>query len=145
VKKITVAVSLVMGMLAGAYALEAKTPWAPGKMADKVVVYYFHGRARCSNCMKIEAYSKEAVEAGFADELKNGKVEWKVIDYEDKGNEHYFTDYKLFTKSVIVSGVKKGKETRWKNLQKVWQYLGDKQAFMAYVQAEVKACLKGAK
>ena len=33
----------------------------------KVIAYYFHTNTRCSTCMKIEAYSKEAIEQGFAE------------------------------------------------------------------------------
>jgi hypothetical protein len=141
VKKIIATGWLLLALLMGARVIEAKTVKSAKASANKVVVYYIHGHARCSNCIRIEAYAKEAVESGFVKELKSGRVEWKVVDYEDQGNKHFFTDYKLFTKSVVVSDVKKGKEIRFKNLEKVWQHLGDKAAFMAYVQAEVKAYL----
>ena len=34
-----------------------------------IVAYYFHGNKRCSTCRKLEAYSRKAIEGGFADEL----------------------------------------------------------------------------
>ena len=36
---------------------------------DYVCAYYFHGDFRCSNCYKIEKYSKEAIDKYFAKEL----------------------------------------------------------------------------
>jgi len=109
----------------------------------KVVVYYFHTTFRCQSCNMIEKFTKEAVEAGFANELKSGIVEMKIINVEEKGNEHFAKDYKLYTKSVIVSDVKDGKEITWKNLDKVWTLLRDQNKFIDYIQTEVKTSLKG--
>jgi hypothetical protein len=109
----------------------------------KVVVYYFHSTFRCQSCNMIEKFTKEAIESGFASELKNGSLEMKVINVEEKGNEHFAEDYKLYTKSVIVSDVKDGKEITWKNLDKIWTLLGDQIKFKDYIQTEVRASLKG--
>jgi hypothetical protein len=109
----------------------------------KVVVYYFHTTFRCQSCNMIEKFTKEAIEAGFANELKSGIVEMKIINVEEKGNEHFAKDYKLYTKSVIVSDVKDGKEITWKNLDKVWTLLRDQNKFIDYIQTEVKTSLKG--
>jgi len=51
-------------------------------------------------------------------------------------------DYELYTKSVVLSETKNGKEVRWKNLDKVWTLLGDEAAFKKYVRDEVSAYLK---
>jgi hypothetical protein len=109
----------------------------------KLVVYYFHTTFRCQSCNMIEKFTKEAIETGFASELKSGRIEMKVINVEEKGNEHFAEDYKLYTKSVIVSDVKDGKEITWKNLDKVWTLLGDNIKFKDYIQTEVRTSLKG--
>jgi hypothetical protein len=109
--------------------------------ADRVVAYYFHGTRRCANCKKIEAYSREAVEKGFPDELESGLLEWRVINIDEPENRHYVDDYKLYTKSVIVTGVHDTTETDWKNLEKIWQLLGSKEKFIEYVRKEVRTYL----
>ncbi len=109
---------------------------------DKVIVYYFHGNYRCSSCMTIERYTRESVEATFAKELKNGQIEFRSINVDLPANNHYVQDYKLFTKSVIVSDVVQGKERRWKNLQKVWELLRNEADFKAYVKNETAAYLQ---
>lgn len=109
-----------------------------------VVAYYFHGTARCSTCHKLEQYSKEAIETNFIDALASGKLEFKVINVENKGNEHYASDYQLYTKSLILSLVKDGKQVKWKNLDKIWEYVGNKQRFMDYVKSGVADLLKEA-
>ncbi len=110
-----------------------------------VVAYYFHGTFRCSTCHKLEQYSKEAIETNFKDALASGRLEFKVVNVEDKGNEHYTSDYQLYTKSLVLSLVKDGKQIKWKNLDKIWEYVGNRQRFMDYVKSGVADFLKEAK
>lgn len=118
---------------------------APKQNADRVVAYYFHGKFRCTKCKLIESYSDEAIKSGFAGEIKSGALEWKVVNVEEKGNEHFINDYKLYTKSLVLVRMKDGKQAEWKNLEKVWDLLGDKEAFEKYVKEETTNYLKAAK
>jgi hypothetical protein len=116
-----------------------------GAKGAHVIAYYFHGQMRCPTCHKLEQYSKEAIETNFKDSLASEKLEFKVVNVEDKGNEHYGNDYQLYTKSLILSLIKDGKEIKWKNLDKIWEYVGNKQGFIDYVKSEVADFLKKAK
>jgi len=109
-----------------------------------VVAYYFHGAMRCPTCHKLEQYSKETIETNFKDELVSGKLEFKVVNIEDKGNEHYGKDYQLYTKSLILSLVKGGKEIKWKNMDKIWEYVGNKERFIDYIKSGVADLLREA-
>ena len=117
---------------------------AEDKPVAKVIAYYFHGTMRCPTCHKLEQYSKEAIETNFKDALASGKLEFKVVNIEDRGNEHYGRDYQLYTKSLILSLVKDGKQIKWKNLDKIWEYVGNKQRFHDYVKSGVADLLKEA-
>ncbi len=109
---------------------------------DKIVVYYFHGNFRCPTCLKLEQYSKDAIGSNFKDALASGKLEFKSVNVEDRGKEHFTKDYQLYTKSLVLSLVKDGKEIKFQNLEKVWEYVGNKQKFFDYVKAEVANYLK---
>jgi hypothetical protein len=109
---------------------------------NRVRVYYFHGNMRCYTCHTMEKYSREAIEANFKDALASGKLEFKVVNTDERGNEHYVSDYQLYTKSLVLSLVKDGKEIKSKNLTKIWEYVRDKQRFYDYVSAEVINFLK---
>lgn len=109
---------------------------------NKVIVYYFHGNYRCYSCMRIEQYTRESVEAAFAKELKSGQIEFRSINIDLPANTHYVDDYKLFTKSVIVSDMVQGKERRWKNLQKVWELLRNETKFKDYIKSETVVYLQ---
>ena len=115
---------------------------ADTKAQNKVVAYYLHGNFRCVNCINFEKYSKEAIETNFRDAIASGKLGFQVVNIEDRGNEHYIADYQLYTKSLILSLVKDGKEVRYKNLEKIWQLARDKEKFIEYVTGEIKGFLQ---
>lgn len=102
-----------------------------------LVVTYFHTTFRCPTCYKMEEYSKDAVFFNFEDALKSGKVVWRVINVYEPVNKHFIKDYKLYSKHLIVSEMKDGREVRWKDLKKVWYYVGDESRFNNYVKTEI--------
>ncbi len=103
-----------------------------------LIVYYLHGTFRCQSCNTIERLTKEAVEQGFANQISKGRIQLKILNVEEPGNEHYVEDYKLYTKSVILSDIRDGKEVQWKNCEKVWTLLHDQAKFIEYIQSEVR-------
>jgi len=107
-------------------------------MQDGVNVYYLHGNVRCPTCRSIEAYAKEAVETGFADELQSGKIRWQVVNYESPGKEHYATDYQVVAPNVVLAKFQGGKQVTWKGLPEVWEHVGDKAAFVSFVQKSLR-------
>jgi hypothetical protein len=110
-------------------------------LKNKVVAYYFHGNVRCPSCLKIEKYSYEAVQK-YTTELKDGSLEWYVINVEEAPNKHFVKDYNLYTKSLVISLVKNGEQKAWKNLERVWDNLHDQESFHAYVQNELNNYFK---
>ncbi len=112
--------------------------------AARVTVYYFHGSFRCVTCTNMEKYSREAVETNFKVALASGKLEFKAVNVDEPDNVHFAEDYKLYTKTLIVSLVKDGREERYKNLDMIWQLVRNKQEFIDYVAAGVNEFLKEA-
>ena len=104
---------------------------------DCVVAVYFHNNVRCATCKTIEAYTKEALEQSFRDEIASGAVHVRVIDTDENGNQQYMADYGLYTKAVVVVLYKDGKQVKFKNLQKVWELTGNKNDFMKYIKDAV--------
>lgn len=106
--------------------------------ADRVNVYYFYGKPRCTTCMKIENYTKNAVAS-----MNDKDIVFKGIDMDNPNNTTMVKKYNLYTKSIVVSKVKKGKE-QWKNLDKIWVKVGNEKDFKTYIITEIKT-LKGTK
>ena len=120
---------------------------APSRATKKaerpvVIARYCHGHARCSNCVKIEQYSREAIETGLRKALDSGRLRFEVVDVEEPAHRHYIQDYGLYTKSLVLVAEAGGKEVRHKVLNGVWDHLSDKTAFMTYVKSETESFLK---
>jgi len=109
----------------------------------KIIAYYFHGDARCRTCRKIEAYTSEAIASGFAAELASGKLEWRIVNVDKPDHEHFVKDYDLTTRSVVLADAAKGGGSKWRNLVRIWDLVGDKDAFQEYIARETAAALKG--
>jgi len=122
-------------------APEASAVVAANVLPHRVVAYYFHTTVRCTSCLNIEAYSREALAAAFPDELKDGRLVWQLVNVELKGNEHFIKDFNLYSKSLVLVNEVQGKPTEWKNLAKIWQLVQDKPTFLRYVQDEMRSYL----
>ncbi|MCX5686625.1 MAG: nitrophenyl compound nitroreductase subunit ArsF family protein [Candidatus Omnitrophica bacterium] len=104
--------------------------------------YYFHGNFRCINCHNMERWTRETIESSFKKEIMSGKLVFQIINTDTKGNEHFMTDYQLYTKSVVLALIKDGKEVRYENLAKVWDHLRSEDGFCRYIKGEIERYLK---
>lgn len=95
--------------------------------AKDYILYYFHSNVRCATCKKFESWTTQTAQ--------NLPVEFKIINTDSKENAHYLTDYSLYTKSVVITD----NQGNFKNLDKIWNYNNNQNAFMNYVSDEVKA------
>jgi len=109
-----------------------------GSVPDGLIVYYFHTTFRCHSCLTIERLTRETLNEQFAPELKDGAIRWQMVNYEEPANQHFIDHYKLYTKQVILSAVKGGKEVAWKNLEEVWALKRDEMRFKLYIADEIK-------
>ncbi len=106
--------------------------------AEQYVISYLHLNRRCSTCKKLEAYSEEAISSAFEKELADSTFIWKSVNFEEEENKHLGITYQLYSQSLVISKLENGKETDWKNLDKIWDFTDDKEKYIAYVQKTVK-------
>jgi hypothetical protein len=83
-----------------------------------------------------------SLQKGFAKELASSTIVFRPVNIDIPKNEHYISDYRLQTRSVILSKVNGGKEITWENLDRVWNYLGDEKEFENYIIDEVKGFIR---
>ncbi len=113
----------------------------PAVQGDQVVMTYFISGGRCQNCRKIEALARETAEMDFKQALEDGRLVFRIIDVDEAGQGHYVDDYQLTAKTVVLSHLVDGKEAEWANMSKVWEYLGEPQAFHAYLADQIEKYL----
>ncbi|MCC6794888.1 MAG: hypothetical protein IT366_07195 [Candidatus Hydrogenedentes bacterium] len=112
--------------------------------ATKLVVYFFSEGKECTTCEQIPLYTRAALEANFANELKSGEIVWCAIDVDEPRNSHYIDEYQIFAKTIVLSRVADRKQTRFKNLVRIWDYVSDKKAFVDFITKEIRAELDAA-
>jgi hypothetical protein len=130
---------LLVGALATAFPALSEDPsgdegTAAAAETPRFVVFYFHGNMRCATCRKLEAYSEEAITAGFADELKSGVLAFRPVNVDEAENKHFVQDFQLTNKSVVVVEYREGKVARFENLNEIWQRVRDKDDYLEYVR-----------
>lgn len=111
--------------------------------SPRYIATYFYTNIRCPSCMTIERLTEKTITTGFKEKLDSGLMQWRTINIDGEGNFHYVKDYKLYTKSVIISEMADGKEVRWKNLPKVWELLGNEEEFRKYLTEEITSFMAG--
>lgn len=112
-----------------------------GSPEHKVIVYYFHGEKRCPTCRKFETYTTELMKTAFTGQQQSGTLEFRVVNVDDPGNKHFIYDYELTTKSVVLADFRDGEQANWKNLDRIWELVGDKEIFMDYIKGETEIFL----
>lgn len=110
-------------------------------LPNRLVVYYFHSKQRCKTCMNFEKYTKELIAANFPEQEKKGLLEFQSISISDEDGKKYVQQYQLVSKSIILSTVKDNKETEFKNLDKIWDLIGEEAVFKQYVKENIDSIL----
>ena len=106
--------------------------------SSTVVAYYLYTTARCATCRKLEAFAQEVIEHDFSEALQNGSLKWRPVNVQEPSNEHFTQDYSLVTKSVVLVRMKGQEQISWKNLDKIWQLIWNKEDYQNYVRSELQ-------
>jgi hypothetical protein len=126
--------------------VDATQPVAAGQAADaerNYIAYYFHRTIRCATCLSIEKQSREAIEMGYGGELSAGRLEWRAVNIEEPGNEHFEKDFELDRQSLVLVEMLGDQVKRWKTLPRVWELVEDPYGFQQYVVTAVAEFLGG--
>lgn len=111
------------------------------QVKDKVIVYYMHATFRCFTCNNIESMGKDVVENDFAESLEDGRLEWKVVNFQE--NMALGRRYNVGTSTLVVVKVEDGKEVDFKRLDEVWTKVNNPQDFKQYVSEMIQKYLDG--
>jgi hypothetical protein len=103
-----------------------------------LVVCFFRGAQRCAECETTEAYSREAIEGGFAREMQERRLAFVSIDWDARGNHHFQDDYKLGISTVVLVR----RDGRFRKLDELRYLLSDKPAFIQSLQRQVADAMK---
>lgn len=104
----------LLGIMLFAFStnMTANSPQKANAAKNRVEVMYFHGKQRCVTCRAIEKATKEVLDTYFANEVKSGKIQYKVIDISEAANEKIADKYEVSWSSLFVNSWNKGKEAK---------------------------------
>lgn len=122
-----------IGLRQGAAAAPATLAEEEG---DKVIVYYLHTTFRCVTCNAVEQMAKEVVERDFAEDLAEGRIEWREANFQER--EDLAARYDIATSSVVVVRIEDGRETAHRRLDDVWTLHPNPDAFADYVRNTIR-------
>lgn len=112
------------------------------KTSESVLrVYYFRTNKRCVTCRKIEKYTQDVIESDYQPEREQGMMSFQTINVSERKHKHFIDDYKLITKSVVLSRVSGGEELEWRNLDKIWTLTGNQKKFKQYIRDSIDTML----
>lgn len=109
-----------------------------GDEGPRVVAYYFHGASRCPTCLAIERNARAVLESDLAAAFARGDIAWKTLDYERPENEHFAREFELTGATLVLVRNGDDRVERWDRLERVWELIGDDDAFRDYVLGEAR-------
>lgn len=91
-----------------------KTIEKPAVVTDesvsKVQLIDFYGTHRCVTCEAIEANSKYTIDTYFQDEVKQGMLEFKTVDVDNKDNYDIAERFEASGTALFINLIKDGQE-----------------------------------
>ena len=72
-----------------------------GPDAD-IEVIYFYGKQRCSSCVAMEKYAKEAIDSMFSEKVKDGVIAFKTIDITTPEGEKVADLFEVTSSSLFI-------------------------------------------
>ncbi len=110
--------------------------------SENIKIMYFHATERCQGCLALEGNVVKSVNELYETELKAEMYNYDSIDFLAEENEKFVELYKIETQTLIISKVVEGKEVKWINLDKIWDYAGSYPKMKKYIDREMKKLLK---
>ena len=67
-----------------------------------IEVIYFFGKQRCSTCVAMEKFAKEALDSAFADKTKDGSIIFKSVDITTPEGEKLADLFEVSSSSLYI-------------------------------------------
>jgi hypothetical protein len=141
----------VLGVLVGSVTAVGLRQWQISRqpkpvgeqLPDAVIVYCFHGNTRDLKYEKVEKLAHEVLEKSFAKELKDGRLVWRIINYQTPDHAQLVADLQVTKPCLMVADARQNGTCTAENLQRnAWKWVDDPEAFGNYLCREVRKAIK---
>jgi len=134
----SVCYALAKPMLAWRHGDPARNNDVPA-LADRADVYYFHGNARCTACLAVQATASELVHGEFAQQRQAGRLAWHEANFEQ--DPDLAKRYGVAASTVVVVTVRDGKQSGFVRLDDVFRYAANREQLANYIRPAIAAAL----
>ncbi len=110
-KQFSILSSLVISLLLFSCNGKAQNKTSDSQLkANTIEVFDFHTTNRCITCKAIEANTQYTLETYFADELKDGKIIFRVVNIDEDENYELAKKFKASGTSLFLNVITPEKE-----------------------------------
>lgn len=99
------------------------------RSASQVVVYAAHMTFRCPECNQIEWLARELIENEFADELADGRLVFRSVDY--MRDTAFARKYNISSSTLVIT---RAGSDDFKRLDEVWTKIRNREEYFDYVR-----------
>lgn len=109
-----------------------------------VTVYYMHSTFRCKTCNHIENLTKNLVNTKFKQQLENGKVTFKSVNYQE--DQKLAKKFEIVSNCVVIANNEpNGNIKNFIRLDEVWTKMKNEKQFDKYLSDPINKYLKEVK
>lgn len=110
-KQFSILSTLVLSLLLFSCTGKAQNKVSENQVKEQIIeIFDFHTTNGCITCKAIEANTKYTLDTYFADELKNGKITFKVVNIDKDENYELAKKFKASGTSLFLNVIGDEKE-----------------------------------
>ena len=110
-KQFSILSTLVFSLFLFSCTSKAQSKVTESQAKEHIIeIFDFHTTNRCITCKAIEANTKYTLDTYFADELKNGKITFQVVNIDEDENYELAKKFKASGTSLFLNIIGSEKE-----------------------------------
>ncbi len=142
-KKLPILSTLVVSLFLFSCTGKAQNKTAANQQKqNSIEVLDFHSTNRCMTCKAIEANTKYTLDTYFANELKTGKIIFKIINVDKKENEKVAEKFEASGTALFLNVINNGKENQIDLTNFAFMNGNDQKAFSSALKQTIANQLK---
>ncbi len=109
---------------------------------NRIEILDFYGTHRCTTCINIENNTKYTLEKAFPQEVKDGTIVFKTINFDKKENDKIVTEYMAYGTSLFFNVIVDGKENHIDLSEFAFKWGDDQAKYATQLEAKIREQLK---
>ncbi len=133
--------ALTLGLLFTACSSNAQQPAksAPSGAATRIDVIQFHSEHRCETCLNIEAMTKDVLNSGFAVQMRDGTITFRLVNVEEKANAKMAEEFGAYGTALFLDVHKNGTDEKVDLTEWAFMKANDAVAFKAELTLKLRS------